>query len=61
MKAKDLIKEIDPDYQRCSFCKRLFHISKLIRKTFYSPPKVMYSCLDGVGCSNQLKIDGKHS
>ena len=29
MDAKTIIKEIDPDYQRCEWCERLLHKSEL--------------------------------
>ena len=52
MKAEDIIKEIDPDYQRCSFCKRLFHISKLNYFRNESTDFRVYNCRNSENCAN---------
>ena len=33
MNTKDIIREIDPDYGKCYWCRRLLHMSKLHKTT----------------------------
>jgi len=56
MKAKDIIKEIDPDYKRCYCCERIIHISKLTN--FHSV--VDYICIKRIECNKMtMKKDIK--
>jgi len=48
MKAKDIIKEIDPDYYECIFCGRIRHKSKL---KFQRGKKHLIECVKRNGCS----------
>ena len=59
MKAKDLIKEIDPDYYRCTRCKRLIHKSKVERWINSGETKIYLTyCLDDYDCeAHRYRMD----
>ena len=42
---QDIIKEIDPDYHSCYYCRRVFHVSILSHR------HDTYICRDQEGCS----------
>jgi len=47
MKAKDIIKEIDPDYMRCMLCERLRHKSQL---KYYPDNMNLFVCTSYSSC-----------
>ena len=55
MKAKELIKEIDPDYIRCTICNRFRHKDNLVKTTFYSSDKIIYQCKRSTGCNIPIR------
>jgi len=52
MKAKELIKEIDPDYVICGWCKRLIHKDKL---ETYAIPNTGFERNDAFQCKDRLE------
>jgi len=60
MKAKEIIKEIDPNYEKCFYCNRYIHISELMdmARPWYAKPGV--KCMDRTDCSNFRWNEGKY-
>ena len=52
MNAKDLIKEIDPDYTRCYYCNRQIHKDslRLVPVIIKKVTIMVYECLNGPEC-----------
>jgi len=59
MEAKDLIKEIDPDYLQCRTCKRKLHKSKLIRSRITL--RNLFECKERSDCLSFKWKEGKYS
>ena len=59
MNAKELIKEIDPDYHKCYRCKRYFHIDKLVPHMDFMEP-IRYVCSNRKDCLEYKWVDGKY-
>ena len=57
MKVKDLIKELDPDYVLCIWCKRFMHISETQKLIIGVPGNNI--CLDQYECNkhDELKVN----
>ena len=52
MKARDIIKEIDPDYMRCPYCKRIIHKDQM-KPSIINRKKLV--CTDRPVCNSTIR------
>jgi len=52
MNAKEIIKELDPEYGRCRYCKSQLPLS-VMKESFAGPGSVM--CIDEFECSERFE------
>jgi len=56
MEAKDIIKELDPEYERCRWCGRLLHKSKLRKVPMDRDSRSLFlSCFDAKECEKTIQ------
>ena len=60
MQAKDLIKELDPEYVKCYLCKRLIHITQLTDNWGFGIEKNALACENITSCDNRRNNLWRH-
>jgi len=55
MKIEELIKEIDPDYAKCIWCKKFKPLSELQKISHTKPLLIFHECKNTIECKKSWK------